>query len=242
MADKMSKALTAFGYVHVAGVPADFDRLSVLSLLGAPVRQYQGELIRDIKPDPAMQAFEVSALNMKPLVPHTEHFEFAGLPPRYIALWAVTPAQGPGGETTLADGYELLGTFSPEQRAAMSVREFEWRSPMSLTAEGVHEAARHPIAEHTPWGIVLRFSGREMRYRTQDGEYADDSLLTEYRDRGLRHFERTCRSVKIAQNALLVWDNWRMYHSRNGFSDPRRHLRRVMLDHCPTARFPLPAN
>lgn len=36
-----------------------------------------------------MEDFEVSALNTKPLVAHTEHFEFTGLPPRYVALWAM---------------------------------------------------------------------------------------------------------------------------------------------------------
>ncbi|MFI6040326.1 TauD/TfdA family dioxygenase [Nocardia sp. NPDC051321] len=220
----------ADGYAYVDGIPNDFDHLSLLSLIGIPVPQYQGELVRDIKPDPQMQEFEVSALNMKPLVPHTELFEFAGLPPRYIALWAVVPAHGPGGETTLTDGYELLRTFTPEERAALEAREFEWRSPASLTAEGVQRAAYHPIAERTPWGTVLRYSGREMRCRGLGGEYVDDPLLTEYRDRGLRFFEQACHAVKIARGALLVWDNWRMYHSRSGFCDPRRHLRRVMLD------------
>lgn len=230
LADEMADAIGAHGYVCVDGVPDNLDYLSVLSLLGTPLPQYQGELIRDIRPDPAMEEFEVSALNTKPLVAHTEHFEFTGLPPRYVALWAVEPARGPGGETTIADGYELLSTFSQQEQAIMTTREFEWRSPASLTAEGVREAAYHPIAEHTPWGVVVRFSGREMRCRAPGGGYADDPLLIEYRDRGLRFFELSCHPIKIARNSLLVWDNWRMLHSRTGFSDSRRHLRRVMLD------------
>jgi alpha-ketoglutarate-dependent taurine dioxygenase len=46
---------------------------------------------------------------------------------------------------------------------------------------------------------------------------------------GRRHFETTRIAIKVERGGLLIWDNWRMMHALNAFTDPRRHLRRVLI-------------
>lgn len=210
------------GYVYVARVPDGFDYLSWLRRLGEPVKQYNGDLIREIKPDPDIGDDVYSASNIRELTPHTEAYEFEGLPPRYVALWCIQPAQGPGGETTLADGYRFLRQFSPDDQTAMRTRVYEWRSSPSLANLCVEMCARHPILEPHPDGLV-------MRYSNQDVVHIDDDLLPRYIDGGRQFFEVNKLTIRIDRNALLIWDNWRMMHARNGFTDRNRHLRRVLI-------------
>jgi alpha-ketoglutarate-dependent taurine dioxygenase len=57
----------------------------------------------------------------------------------------------------------------------------------------------------------------------------DDDLSRRWVIHGRAFFETNKTAIKIERGGLLVWDNWRMLHARNGFTDPRRHLRRVLL-------------
>lgn len=210
------------GYAYVTGIPDGFDYLAVLRRLGEPVPQYHGALIRDVRPEPDIGNDVYSASNTRELTPHTESYEFDGLPPRFVALWCVQPAEGPGGETTLADGYRLLRQFSPHDQQAMHSRVYEWRSSPSLASRGVTMVARHPILESHRAGLV-------MRYSNQDIVRVDDGLQPRYVDGGRQFFEANKLAIRIDRNALLVWDNWRMMHARNGFTDRSRHLRRVLI-------------
>src|SRR6266545_5618186 len=110
--DAVQAQLASEGHAYIRSLPADFDYLKELARLGPPVPQYNGALVRDVKPDSAISNDVVSAANMAELTPHTEWYEFPGLPPRYVALWCIRPAAGQGGETTLADGYVMLDLFT----------------------------------------------------------------------------------------------------------------------------------
>src|SRR5690242_1772939 len=83
-------ALGEHGHAHLTGLPGGFDHAHALRAFGPPVPQYQGELVRDIRPQPGLDD-TVSALNTGKVWPHTEWYEFPGLPPRYVALWCVQP-------------------------------------------------------------------------------------------------------------------------------------------------------
>jgi hypothetical protein len=83
-------------------------------------------------------------------------------------------------------------------------------------------SARHPILESHAGRLV-------MRYSNQDIVRVDDGLLPRYIDGGRQFFEAGKLPIRIARNAVLIWDNWRMMHARSGFSDRGRHLRRVLL-------------
>src|SRR6266545_115474 len=188
--DSIRGTLASAGYAYMRGLPEDFDYPAELTRLGPLVPQYGGALVRDVKPDPEVSDTVVSSANMAELTPHTEWYEFPGLSPRYVALWCVQPAEGPGGETTLA-------------------------------REGVQEVAYHPIIEIHRSTVLLRFSTLDM--------LTDDALSQRWVHHGRAFFEANKIGIKIERDGLLLWDNWRMLHARNGFSDPRRHLRRVLI-------------
>jgi alpha-ketoglutarate-dependent taurine dioxygenase len=116
----------------------------------------------------------------------------------------------------------------------MHSRIYEWRSPASLGLAGISMAARHPILSAQPEGLLMRYSSREM-YKIVP---AQDDLYQRYVTGGIRFFVETRVEVVIERNALLIWDNWRVIHSRNAFSDPRRHLIRVMFTPRPGCGFP----
>jgi len=71
--------------------------------------------------------------------------------------------------------------------------------------------------------VLLRFSTLDM--------LADDDLSRRWIEHGRAFFEATKTAIKIDRGGLLVWDNWRTLHARNAFSDPRRHLRRILIAH-----------
>ncbi len=213
--------LDAHGYVYLTGLPGGFDYPGGLSRLGPLVPQYGGDLVRDVRPDPAVPDTMVSSANMGGLTPHTEWYEFPGLPPRYVALWCVHAAEGRGGETTLADGYALLERYSTAERERLARDVRRWRSRPALAREGVRQAACHAILEMHAGVQVLRFSTLDM--------VADDDLAMAWVASGRKFFDTARIPVRIKRGDVLVWDNWRMLHARNAFTDSRRHLRRVLI-------------
>jgi hypothetical protein len=124
-----------------------------------------------------------------------------------------------------------LREFSEPDIRLMHHRIYEWRSPASLKLEGIAMSARHPILEERPEALLIRYSSREMYPVGPAGD--QDGLCTRYVQGGIRFFDRTRMEISIERNAMLIWDNWRMIHSRNAFTDPRRHLRRVLLNPRP---------
>jgi TfdA family taurine catabolism dioxygenase TauD len=209
------------GYAYLTPGKDGFDHFAFLSRLGEPIPQYDGKLIWDIVPEPGMDDVYHSK-NTRALVPHTEGYELAGTPPRYLGLWCVTPAEGPGGETTLADGYEFLRGFTPAQRRLMTQVRYRWHSSEGLARHGIRISSEHPLLAHGNGRLILRFSANNVTV-------VDDGLLPGVLEAGRGFFERHHRAITVGQGALLVWDNWRMMHSRNPFTDRRRHLRRVLL-------------
>lgn len=219
--DTVRLHLALTGYAYVSGLTQGFDHASALAALGPLVPQYGGVLVRDVKPDPAISNNIASASNMAELTPHTEWYEFPGLPPRYVALWCVQPAEGHGGETTLADGHAMLDRFNPTELRQLATQLWRWRSRPTLAREGVDQIAHHPIIEIHRGQPVLRFSTLDLM--------AEDELSRRYVAAGREFFDAAKTATKIEKGAILIWDNWRIIHARNGFTDPNRHLRRVLI-------------
>lgn len=217
--------LDRLGYAYLSvspdSVSPDFDHVGFARRLGDPLPQYDGELIWEVRPDPALEDVYDSR-NSRALVPHTEGYELPGTPPRYVALWCVRAAMGGGGETLIADGRPFLGRLSPEVRAGLATRRFRWRSSDGLHRQGIEFSAEHPALETRPEGTVMRFSENNVGSD-------DDGLLEHYLTQGRAWFDESRVAVGMAEGEMLIWDNWRMLHSRRAFGDARRHLRRMVL-------------
>lgn len=210
------------GYVHVIDVPAAFDHVAFLKGLGKFQPTPTGTVVGDLKPEPDMEDV-YHAQNRRSLVPHTEGYEYDGIPPRYLALWCVTPASGPGGETTLLDLRPLLAEFSDGERRSFLDTEYQWTSTEGLNRRGVANTARHPLLEEYAGQLVLRYSHNNLVV-TEDDEAAHRLL-----ERCGRLYAENHTAVTYAPRDMVVWDNWRMLHSRNAFDDPHRHLKRVQI-------------
>jgi alpha-ketoglutarate-dependent taurine dioxygenase len=209
------------GYAYLVDVPEQFAHLDFLKLFGEFMPQYDGSLVWDLKPEPDMDDVYHSR-NTRALVPHTEGYEFVDQPPHYLALWSIQPTRGPGGETTLADGHRFLETFTAAELNLMRTRICEWHSSEGLARKGVHLSSHHRILTTYEDDLIFRFSYNNMTA-------AGDPFLENFLERGRDFFDGECLAINIERNGLLIWDNWRMMHSRNAFNDPGRHLKRILV-------------
>lgn len=218
----VQESLSKHGYAYLCDVPERFDHIAFLGQFGAFLPQYDGKKVWDLRPEPDMDDVYHS-MNTRALLPHTEAYEYAGQPPRYLALWCLHQAEGPGGETTLADGSEWLKSFSDQELEIMRTRPYEWRSTEGLARMGIHWQTSHRILEEDRGREILRYSANNVM------SVDDDGFLPRFIESGLEFFDRTHVAVRIERNGLLLWDNWRMMHSRTAFKDPGRHLKRVLI-------------
>jgi alpha-ketoglutarate-dependent taurine dioxygenase len=119
----------------------------------------------------------------------------------------------------------VLDAFTSAECQQMIVDPHEWRS-RGLKHEGINHASYHPILELHSDTLLMRFATFDLR--------PNDDLSSRYVSHGVRFFEANHFAIKIERGAILIWDNWRMLHARNRFSDRKRHLRRVLIGVSPT--------
>lgn len=219
--DEMHALLGDNGYVYVHGVPEQYDYPQLLATFGQFVPQYDGTLVWDLKPEPDMDHVYHSK-NTRALLPHTEAYEFPGDPPRWLALWCIKQAQGEGGETTLADGHRFLERFTQQQLAELRQRSYNWHSTEGLAAKGIYLESVHPILDISEGRTIIRYSYNNV-------DTTGDGVLENYLEEGKKYFDSEHLAITIETNCLLLWDNWRMIHSRNAFTDRSRHLKRVLI-------------
>jgi alpha-ketoglutarate-dependent taurine dioxygenase len=209
------------GYVLLCNVPDEFDQVAFCRRLGAFVPNYTGAVVGDVRPEPGMDDVYHSG-NTRPLTPHSEGYDFMTLPPRYIALWCVAPADGPGGETTLADTTGWVGALSEAERSALENTNYEWKTTEGVNRLGLDLHTKHPILERHPAGVIVRFSCNNL---IRD----DDDLAAGIQQRWHGNFDAEHVAIDYRRNDMLVWDNWRLLHARNAFTDRGRHLRRIQI-------------
>lgn len=217
----IQRLLDKNGYAYVDGVPEEFDHVEFLRQIGPLMPQYDGELIWSIK---AQKRFDelYHSLNTKPLLPHTECYEFTGTPPKYLALWCLVPT-AEGGQTTLADMYGFVDTLTEQERARLAGNRFRFFSSSGVQDMELGREAEHPFIERRPQRpTIIRFSRNNV-------DAAGDDLLPRVLGQAVEYFDREHVAITFETRALLVWDNHRMVHSRTGYDDRRRHLRRVWL-------------
>ncbi|MGW6565990.1 TauD/TfdA dioxygenase family protein [Streptomyces sp. NPDC054975] len=210
------------GYVHLVNVPEQFDHVAFLKELGDFQPTPTGTVVGDLKPEPDMDDV-YHAQNRRSLLPHTEGYEYRGIPPQYLALWCVKPASGPGGETTLLDSRQLLAGFDEDELRGFTETPYRWRSTEGLARRGVEHTAEHPVLEEYAGRTLLRYSHNNLV--VPEGDTAARRLL----ERCEQLYAEQHVSVVYAARDMIVWDNWRMLHSRNAFDDPDRHLKRVQI-------------
>ncbi|SDH92786.1 Taurine dioxygenase, alpha-ketoglutarate-dependent [Actinokineospora alba] len=216
--------LDKYGFVHAVDLPDSFDHASFLARFGAFYPGPSGKLIDDIVPETGMDDVYYGS-NKRSLLPHTEGYEFPGLPPRYLALWCVTPPTGAGGETTLFDARPVTDRMSAAARSHLEESRFDWVASEGLRRIGLGQRATHPMLETVEGIELLRFSCNNLVLKQPD------EVVASFRAQIMREWDGGHHRVSYVRNDLVQFDNWRVLHSRNAFSDPKRHLKRIQIRH-----------
>ena len=211
------------GYAYVDGIPGDFDHVAFLTRIGPLMPQYDGELIWSIRAEERF-ADLYHSLNTKPLFPHTECYEFPGRPPKYLALWCLVPSDDGGGHTTLADMYRFVDGLSEAERTHISARNYRFFSSAGVQDMELGRVAEHPFIEYRDGRPPI------IRFSLNNVDKSDDEVLPGVLNRAVEYFDQEHIAVNYDTNSLLIWDNHRMTHSRTGYTNHGRHLRRVWLD------------
>jgi alpha-ketoglutarate-dependent taurine dioxygenase len=219
-AESVRALLDSDGYVYVHDIPSGFDHAAFCARLGSIMPQYNGDLICSITPDEQYEHLD-HPLTTHSLPPHTDGYEFDGIPPRYLALWCVVPPADGGGRTTLGDLYAFADTLSDEDRKQLLSRRFRFVSGIEDTPEP--HAAMHPIFDERPDQPTI------SRFSHQFTEPADDPFLASVNGQVLEFFDASSVAIAYEANSLLLWDNFRLVHGRTGFEDRNRHLRRIWI-------------
>ncbi len=220
--EAQKRRLESDGYLYLEDLPEDFDHLAFAQRFGTLMPQYDGEIVWSIKADPKFDD-HYHSLNTKKLNPHTECYEFEGTPPRYLALWCVHPASCGGGLTTLADGYRFIEQLSDSDRRYVSEKRFPYCSSSGIQASNLGRVAEHPMYDTSSQDRpIVRYSFNCMQ---RDG----DARMEEIAQRFKQFFHDTCVGIEWKKNAFLIWDNFRILHSRTAYKDRARELRRVWL-------------
>ena len=165
----------------------------------------------------------------------TPHTEAPGLdpPPRYLALHCHRQARCGGGHTVLADGHRFLRSLPEEIRAEAAERPIRF----DLAAADGLPAAPAPVWSERPGGEgILRYSYNVMRDGRLEGPargHDDLDGLDPFNRELCRRGVTFCRAhgvpVLAGDGEVLVFDNWRVLHSRSAFRDRRRHLTRYWV-------------
>lgn len=225
--------LTVQGYALVRG-PLNSDGAAALAgTLGTLVPQSTGELTYDVMAHPGFEKVR-DTRSAHTLRPHTEA-PGQEPPPRYLALHCRVQATCGGGQTMLADAHAFVAGLSEQDQRLVHEGEVYWPSYVeNADVKGLWK----PLVEQTERGTVNRLSCTLLR----TGGYSEglDELAgpqnpplgaegVALAERAVDFFRDNQVSVLIPEDAMLIWDNHRMFHSRSAFSDTRRRLTRYWI-------------
>lgn len=120
------------------------------------------------------------------------------------------------------DTRPLVAGLSDAERKELLRTDYAWKTTEGVQRLGLDLKTRHPILEEHANGDIVRFSCNNLIRE-------DDDFAAELQDRWHASFDRDHVAVEYRERDMLVWDNWRMLHARNAFSDRSRHLRRIQI-------------
>ena len=171
----------------------------------------------------------------EPTDPYRFHIDFSFLehPLRGLMLYGVeVPPEGNGGETLFADAakaYELLPSRLRERvdslKIAHSTAATAYNPNIKEQKTSIHPIAfRHPVTGQTILFCSLRHFWRVEGVSPEDSAALCDELA------GYLNQPEIAYAHSWRPGDLLVWDNIRLMHGRNGFAGThRRHLRRIQI-------------
>ena len=186
--------------------------------------QYNGEIEWHVRTHDSIEYSKCSLGKME-VSPHTEYYEGKENPPKYLALWCVNPASCGGGTFSLCDSYPFLDNLTDKENEIIQNESYLFQSEQGLMKLGVGSSAQHKILS------LSSSKERIFRFNTTGMNDGNRLFLDSFRDRFLEFYQDTCISFLQEKFSLLIWNNYRMVHSRSSkFSDKTRHLVRFWIN------------
>ncbi len=196
--------------------------------------QYDGEYVYHVRARPEYDNLPLSQGRLA-IGPHTEGIAYE-TPPRYLALHCLHQATCGGGHTNLYDGHRVLGELAPSELEFCKTELFEFLTSGSFGTEKLN-CSRKPIVQFSSEGeLQISFSDNFFRWgdlNPTDLAAGPDQGSDRPEARVVKTFLSACDraeiKILIPENVTLVWDNYRMLHSRDRYTDPGRHIVRYWM-------------
>ena len=165
----------------------------------------------------------------KPLKPHTDGFAYGDLFPDYIMLSCVN-ASAQGGESFLVDGYAVLENLAAGNLELMNNLQ---TIAVDQTEEDM-QVSHSPIVQYNSAHRKLlrrNFSQKPLRSSQQPER---DQAMIEIWIRAVDAAGDEAPRFKVAPGQVLIVDNYRVLHAREGYADVNRMMWRVWVwtDEC----------
>lgn len=232
--DSSVRALNEQGWFVVGNLQDAVSAERFLETYWTLIPQYDGQISNGVKAERQYADLPLSG-STDEIGPHTDGIALQ-TPPDLLALYCVQPAKCGGGYTNLSDGYKILPELDKDELKLCREKHFRFYTEGELLEEKRHEA-EHCIVEDLEESRSTRinfshnyFYWGDINPVSRDGEFDQgDPILQRVVDKFTSLSESLEEKVLIPERGLLVWDNRRFVHSRDAFSDPRRHLLRYWL-------------
>lgn len=225
--------LKVAGFALVEGFDNADQSRDFLEAGWALMPQYDGQLVNEVKPRDKYKNLPLSQA-LGEIGPHTEGVAYQ-VPPQYLALFCVTPAEI-GGETCIYDGLKVFTGLDRSQWDFCCNEHFDFMTEGNYAGESKQHSVKPIVLRNEKDQLQFNFSSNFFTYgdvnpvsHSVELEESESGLLGGIVSQIMSECEQNEMSIRIPENTLLIWDNYRMLHGRKGFADPNRHLRRFWL-------------
>ena len=228
--------LATRGWTLVQDVHGD-EVEELLTQIGKISPQFDGKTTYQVKASDKYKEFRYTQ-SQNPIGPHTDGPVYSP-PPRYLALHCKVQTRCGGGHTLLADGRQLLQRLSEAERIAATSKPINFRARLDPGSSDERLDGSFPMVSQDSDGEqIIRFSDNLFFYGDLNAHVdkdfdpkADDydPDLKALAIRASAFFEQAAERMLIPENAVLIWDNYRMLHAREAYQDSKRELTRFWL-------------
>ena len=159
-----------------------------------------------------------------PLKPHTDGFSYGDLFPDYIMLSCVN-SSAQGGESFLVDGYAVLDNLAAEDPDLVS----DLQTIVVDQTEPDMQTSNSPIIQYNSTGRrLLRRNFSQKPLPTSQQQDRDQRMIDAWISAVDSAGEEAPR-FKVEAGQALIIDNYRVLHSREGYTDLNRMMWRVWI-------------
>lgn len=238
LANKNKSELAESGYSIINNITDRNEAKQLVQQFGSLVNQYNECKEYDVRYTSGFDNYQYTK-SMNLITPHTEAPDFDP-PPQYLALYCINQANCGGGQTLLCNFSHLFRHLPTKSQQYLLQQPVNFLGGNPSPSEKKNNSYTGCCFSEKENG-VCRFSHNYFTYGNVHG-YALD------RKKGLpappipcptkaaiaeevsHLFSELASPILISEGSLLIWNNHRMLHARNQYTDKARHLVRFWVN------------